>query len=312
MRLRLPKKTRYSWRTRITVQWFLVLAGIVASAPLLHASERMPVWVSILPQKYFVQQIGKDRVDVQVMVAPGASPYTYEPKPRQMVDLSKSRIYFAMGLPIERTWLKKIAATNPQMLLVHTDRGIQKIPKQPAFDLLENHHDHGLDYDHGPEGLDPHIWLSPPLVMMQARTILTALQLMDPAHHDVYETNYQAFVHEIIQLDRRLRKVFAGAKGATFLVFHPCWGYFAHTYGLKQLPIELEGKAPEPAQLAVLVQKGRQMNARAIFAQLPFSTKIARQLAHAMDARLLFVDPLAENWTQNLQQVAQQLKDVIE
>jgi zinc transport system substrate-binding protein len=38
------------------------------------------VTVSILPQKYFVEQIAKDYVNVNVMVVPGANQHTYEPK----------------------------------------------------------------------------------------------------------------------------------------------------------------------------------------------------------------------------------------
>ena len=78
-----------------------------------YASDRIPVFVSILPQQYFVQQIGKGLVDVQVMVQPGANPHIYEPKPRQMAVLSKTRLYFAIGVPFEDVWLKKIAATKP-------------------------------------------------------------------------------------------------------------------------------------------------------------------------------------------------------
>ena len=78
-----------------------------------HAADKIPVFVSIVPQEYFVQQIGKDLVEVQAMVRPGASPATYEPRPRQMADLSKTRIFFAIGVPFENFWLDKIAAANP-------------------------------------------------------------------------------------------------------------------------------------------------------------------------------------------------------
>ena len=63
------------------------------------AAERLSVFGSIVPQRYFVQQIGKNRADVQVMVQPGASAATYEPKPRQMAGISKARAYFAVGVP---------------------------------------------------------------------------------------------------------------------------------------------------------------------------------------------------------------------
>ncbi|MBW2436268.1 MAG: zinc ABC transporter substrate-binding protein [Desulfobacterales bacterium] len=99
------------------------------------AADPVPVFVSIAPQKYFVQQISKDLVNVQVMVLPGADPHTYEPKPRQMADLSKTQVYFAIGVPFEHIWLKKLGAANPDMKIVHTDGGIAKIP------MATHHHD---------------------------------------------------------------------------------------------------------------------------------------------------------------------------
>ena len=59
------------------------LSLAVISAAL--ADNKLQVFVSIAPQKYFVQQIGKELVDVRVMVQPGADPHSYEPRPRQMV-----------------------------------------------------------------------------------------------------------------------------------------------------------------------------------------------------------------------------------
>ena len=55
-----------------------------------HADNKIIVFVSILPQQYFVQQIGNDLVDVRVMVGPGQNPATYEPTPQQMAALSKA------------------------------------------------------------------------------------------------------------------------------------------------------------------------------------------------------------------------------
>ena len=52
------------------------------------AMDKPTVFVSIVPQKFFVQQISKESVNVEVMVQPGASPATYEPKPSQMAKLS--------------------------------------------------------------------------------------------------------------------------------------------------------------------------------------------------------------------------------
>jgi zinc transport system substrate-binding protein len=108
----------------ISATFLLICSGYA------QTGKKLAVFVSIPPQKYFVQQIGKQQLEIQVMVQPGASPATYEPKPRQMAAISRTQIYFAIGVPFEKTWLKKIAAANPDMQVVPTDHGIQKIPMQ--------------------------------------------------------------------------------------------------------------------------------------------------------------------------------------
>ena len=272
----------------------------------------MPVFVSIAPQKYFVQQIGKHRVAVHVMVPPGADPHTYEPKPRQMVNISRARIYFAVGVPFEKVWLHKIAAASPKMTIVHTDQGIAKIP------ITIHHHDeegqhHKTDKhqhvdEHANGGLDPHIWLSPPLVKAQAGTIMKALVTMDPSHRAAYEKNYEQFAAQIDHLDNELRLIFKDQQGHKFMVFHPSWGYFADTYGLKQIPIEIEGKDPKPAQLKKLIEHAREDGIRVIFVQPQFSTKSAALVAREIGGQVATADPLAEDWSGNLRVVANTFK----
>ena len=269
-----------------------------------HAAEKLPVFVSIVPQKYFVEKIGAKLVDVSVMVKPGASPATYEPKPRQMVAISRTRIYFSIGVPFEKAWMKKISATHPGMRVVPTDHGINKIP------LTEHRHqDEGKHPEHGI--LDPHIWLSPTLVMIQARTILKALQEVDPAHGPEYEINYKAFISQLSDLDVELKNTFSGVQGLEFMVFHPSWGYFANTYGLKQVSIEIAGKAPKPAQLKELIEHAKKNGIKFIFVQPQFSAKSAQLIAREIGGQVIFTDPLAEDWAGNLRAVARKFETAL-
>lgn len=289
------------------IAWFL-LSAVVFMGPITPAWGRTAgptrVFVSILPQKYFVKQIGKDRVDVRVMVQPGASPATYEPKPKQLVELSKTDIYFSIGVPFEKVWLKKIAAANPRMKVVHTDHGIVKIPM-----AANSHHDQEKHHNHGI--LDPHIWLSPPLVKMQAHTILSAFQQVDPSYGTVYQTNYHEFVSRINELDGQLKTLFAGKQGLRFLVFHPAWGYFAHAYGIEQVPIEIEGKDPKPARLKELIEYARENRIRVIFIQPQFSAKSAELVAKEIGGRVAVANPLAEDWMANLRKIANKFEAAI-
>jgi zinc transport system substrate-binding protein len=305
-----------------------VLIVIQVSAVAALAEETKPtVFVSILPQKYFVQQICNDLMDVEVMTLPGASPHTYEPKPSQMAALSKAKAYFAIGVPFERTWLDKFAAANPDLKIVHTDKNGEKMPMDVPHrhDEHEEGHGHegreheggeGGEKEHGEKGgeesrdhgdivLDPHIWLSPPLVLTQSETILEALVAIDPENAETYTANHGKFASKIQSLHEELKKDFAGKEGLRFMVFHPTWGYFAREYGLVQVPAEIEGKEPKPAQLKELIEKARERDIKVVFAQPQFSTRSAELISREIGGRVVLVDPLAPDWDENIRKVAE-------
>lgn len=294
--------------TALTVCLLLLLPAAEGKA------EPVPVFVSILPQKYFLEKIGGIHVDVSVMVLPGANYHTYEPKPTQMVALSKARLYFAIGAPFEDAWLRKFASANPAMRIVHTDEGIERIPME-----VHHHHDQveapkgkqpkkesAKEEHHGAE--DPHVWLSPPNVKIMARNIASALSEADPAHRTQYDENGRRFIQEIDQLDAELKGIFADRKGLQFMVFHPAWGYFAKAYGLKQVPVEIEGKEPKPAQLKRLIEEARRDGIKVIFVQPQFSARSAETIAKAIDGQVVFADPLHPDWAKNLREQAARFK----
>lgn len=295
------------------VTFFTVISVIAVLYGPAWAKTPVPLFVSIVPQQYFVQQIGKDKVHVSVMVQPGASPATYEPKPAQMARLSKTRLYFSIGVPFETFWLDKIASANPDMAIVHTDKGIKKQPMGAHHHEGENpaEKNHDRKSDHGHAGLDPHIWLSPRLVKIQAGHILDALATADPGNKDFYTANYNAFIKEIEALDQDLTQMLKDNAGMQFMVFHPSWGYFARDYKLKMIPIEIEGKNPKPAKLQALIRHARDQGIKVIFVQPQFSTKSAELVAKEINGRVIPANPLALDWLDNMKKMAEQFKEAL-
>lgn len=294
----------------------IVLFITVFSSSLSSAGEKQSVFVSILPQKYFVEQIAGDLVNVHVMVKPGASPATYEPKVSQMKKLAASQIYFAVGVPFEQAWLERIAGVNPQMRIVRTDAGIDKlIMGKHMHDDEENdtHEGHGHDDHENVQegGLDPHIWLSPQLVKKQATVICASLKELLPEQTTLFESNLIHFIKKIDDLDTELHQILAGKENLRFMVFHPSWGYFAQNYKLRQVPIEIEGKGPKSSQLRELILFARTEGIKVIFAQPQFSTKSAKLVAREIDGQVITVDPLAEDWYANMKIVAEKFRDAI-
>jgi zinc transport system substrate-binding protein len=92
------------------------------------------------------------------------------------------------------------------------------------------------------------------------------------------------------------------------MVFHPSWGYFARNYGLQQVPVEIEGKDPKPAQLKKLIEYAQKKQINVIFVQPQFSSRSAELVAKEIGGQVIFADPLASDWSDNLREVAQKFK----
>lgn len=277
--------------------------ALVLSAPPAHcAGEKMMTVVSIMPQKYFVRKIGGEHVRVKAMVRPGASPATYEPTPVQMVKLTEAEVYFAIGVPFENSWLPKINEINPEIKLVKTHKGVGKLPVQVKQNQKEN--TQGI--------LDPHIWLSPALVRIQAENIRDGLIRADPKNKKDYMRNFAAFAREINEVDEKLLQMFCDNPGKNrFMVFHPSWGYLARSYGLRQLAIERGGKSPGPRLLSAMVQEAKDMGIETVFVQPQFSAKSARVIADEINGEVVKIDPLAEDWEKNLLQAAEKIQKAL-
>lgn len=274
----------------------ILLTGISCSRKSQDAAKGISVFVSIPPQQDFVRRIGGDKVNVELLIKPGADPHTFEPTTKQMVRLSRAKLYFQIDMPFENRLLEKIRSMAPQLVIVDTTRGIKKraISKCTA-------HDHG---GHNHEGNDPHVWLDPMLVKIQGRHICDALKKIDPANADYYEANLQTFLADLDKLNADIAAKLAPVKGKTFFVFHPAFGYFADAYGLNQQSVEVDGKSPTMKQLQQLISNAGQHRAKVIFVEPQFSKTTAETVAKQISARVETLDPLSENYFANMRSIA--------
>ncbi len=277
---------------------FLSVGFPVSAFP--ETDNKMKVFVSILPQKYFVERIGGDFVDIEVMVGPGQSPATYDPTPRQMSDIEHARVYFQIGVPFENQMLRKIREIFRDLDIVDTQAGVE-LRRMETFD---DDHDNGQA--HG--ALDPHSWLDPRAVKIMARNICDELIKLDPDNRVVYESNLTEFHADLDSLDSTISRKLEPYRGRRIYVFHPVYGYFADRYGLKQVAVEIEGKAPRAKQLVDFIDRARADSIKVIFVQPQFSTKAAETIADAVGGKVMKVDPLAEDYLKNLKNIANYLE----
>ena len=262
------------------------------------------ITVSIMPQKYFVEKIGGKNVKVNVMIPPGVDLHNYEPKPQQLQSLNDAKAYITTGIAFETAWIDRIKAANQKMLIIDSTQGIERIP------MVEHHHEGAENYP-SEETLDPHIWLSPKLVKIQAQNIYDGLVKIDPKRQAEYQANLNNFITELDQLDQQISQKLTPLKNRKFIVFHPAWGYFAKDYNLEQESIEVGGQEPSAAELAKLISEAKQENIKVIFAQPEFNPSSAETIANELGGKVMFVSDLDENWSDNLLQVSELLSQTL-
>lgn len=284
----------------------LVLLSACQTAP---AQNQPPVdgvpqvTVSIPPQAFFVERIAGDTVSVNVMVQPGDNVHTYEPSPEQMKMVSSSQIFFSIGVEYEENWIPRFTDINPQMMVIDTAAGIQKIEAaDPHDDEVDAD---SQDSEPAGHGLDPHVWLAPDHGKRIAENILVALVALVPNNAEQFQKNYDSLIAEIDELDAKILTALANLNNRRFMVYHPAWGYFADQYQLTQFPVEIGGQEPSARELAELVKLARQENISVIFVQPAFNTANAETLANELGAEVVLIDPLEYDWLENLNTAAE-------
>ena len=260
--------------------------------PLL-ADSRPRIIVSIPPQKAFVEAIAGDSVAISVLLQPGQNPSNFSLSPKQLGQLSKADIYFSIGAPMEDFILPRIETNYGHIQMIDTSAGIRKR-------TLE-HHSHDDHHDHGHVHVDdPHVWLSPGLVKIQLRHYSRALKALLPERATEIDQQSEAFLKEVDLVDKALSQQLKELRGATIFVYHPAFGYFLDRYGLRQQTVELQGKQPSPRQLSALIAEAKAHQAKVVFVQPQFQRHSAQALAKAIGGTVEVMDPLAENYLDNL------------
>jgi len=290
----------------------MLLTGCGQSAPP-KPSGPLNVTVSILPQKYFINRIGGEKIHVNVMVGPGESPHTYEPKARQMTDLSNSSVYFKIGVEFEEAWMDRITSANPDMEIVDLSKEITHIPTASFYhentktfgdqivqEQEENEHQHN-------DQTDPHIWTSPQNGILIAQQIYLSLAELDPENEPFYQKNLNDLLADINNLQSQIQSALMENGTDKFLVFHPAWGYFSKEFGLEQIVVEVGGTEPSARELAAVISEAQNAGIHVIFAQPEFNTQTAEYIAEEINGSVILISPLAENWLENLSLIAEEI-----
>jgi zinc transport system substrate-binding protein len=269
-----------------TVIFFSLCLSVLLYSVTAYA-DKIKVVATIAPLADFAKQVGGNKVEVTLLLPPGASPHTYEPTPKVVREISQARLFLKIGSGLEFWADRMLQAASANIGIVDSSAGVDLIKG------ISHSHDHAHQRRDEQANTDPHIWLDPLICMEIIAKIETALSKADPANESYYKSNASAYTEKLRRLDREIAEKTKLFRNREYVTFHSAWNYFSRRYGLKVAAVieESPGKEPAPRHVKEIIEILKGLNTRVIFAEPQFSPKIAETIAREAGAKVLFLDP---------------------
>ncbi len=272
------------------------------TAPVDTGSRR--IVCTILPTYLFTRNLVVDVPGVEVRLLPLAAagcPHDYE------LSLAHAKLIAAADVVVLNGGLERFAGEgirriNSAAVQVEAWRdcieATRHPPRAPHNAPSDAHHAHDSDDAghpvHGSESVNPHVWLSPSLAMMQVRTIAAALAGVLPHHRDRLRKNEEAYIQRLDALRLEVEAVRHRLRTRRIVTTHDAFEYLVRDLGLGVLATIQPSPRIEPsaAEIARLVDMIRGGGAAAVFAEPGGSRVLAERIARDSGVRAHLLDPI--------------------
>lgn len=285
----------------------LFTCGCVSSPSGSEATDKMTIACTIPPQEEFIKAVaGNSDVTVMVMVPPGASPHTFEPTPSQIKGLESADLYIALGsgIEFENQWMDRIQKLYPDLTIINCSRTITLLPGS------DHHHEEVSENEseyHKEEGTDPHIWLSLNNAATIVRETCEGMSEQRPDMRGIFEENRDSYLEQLKKVDKQIKNSLKDLPSPIILVYHPAFGYFCNDYSITQMAVEENGHEPSARELGEIIDQAKSLNITLVFTEPESSTRQAETLARELNGKVILISPLAGNYLENMQIIAEKI-----
>ena len=239
---------------------------------------------------------------MRLLLPPGVDPHSWEPKPSDIVELSRADIFLYTGQRME-PWAGSFAGTIRKEGTV-----VAGVMDSLGFSQP--------DENFGPEGVvaggldhaeDPHFWLN---LSLSARTVEMIGELLaknDPGNKENYLTEAMEYGLKLLQLDETFKIGLKDCKSRLLVTGgHAAFGHLARRYNLEQVSVYgLSPDAePSPRHLAGIVQLVKEKKIQTVFSEELMNPRMAQVLSRETGTKVLVLNPAgnltAEQWQRGI------------
>ena len=244
--------------------------------------ERTPIVVTSTYALYDVASfIAGEYIDVRLLLQPGMEVHSFEPTPKDVALLHKSKLFLYNGAGLE-PWVERFA------------KGINSIDMSGFVTLqkaLHHHHHHSSSHN----GFDPHYWLDITNQQKISKIIAQKLAQLDPKHKDVFMQNAQRYMEKLEALDQEYHQGLQSCKKDTIFVNHNAYSYLARRYGFKVdslVGLSPDAK-PSPKAIEEILKEIKDEKIKVIFGESFENNNVVKMIAKDSGVSFEILHPLA-------------------
>lgn len=231
--------------------------------------------------------IAGDHVEVKNLMPGIVDAHHWEPTSDLIRSLNESQALFLNGAGFE-PWIESLKNS--------LDDTVQVVDLSEGVDIIEIEDEHGHDHeeeeeheehDHG--GKDPHYWLSPAAVKVQAKNIVKALSSILPEEKKTFEDNLSKVEERLTKLEKDYGEKLKPYSGRALVVPHEAFTYLAEAFDLKQIAVEnvfSEGE-PDAKRLGEIVDEVKEEGTHVVFYDAYGDSKVADTIAEAIGGSVM-------------------------
>ena len=246
--------------------------------------------VTKVDENYLAPTNNFTNVDIKLLIKPGMETHSFDPTPKDIIDIQNADIFIYMGGHSE-TWVEKILATS------------NKLPKKiiklkDVVEISDSHHHHETEeeHNHNEHEEDEHFWTDSKNAIKMISTILENIIEVDNEktngkNIDEYKVNANAYINQIKKINSEIKNT-VDKSSNKLLIFGDRFPftYFAEEYNLDYLSA-FDGCSSavevKTSKIAELIDTAKEKNSKAIFKIEMSNGKIAQTIADATGAKIL-------------------------
>ena len=272
----------------ITILAFFFFPSCQRNEKMTAGQKKLKVVATLFPLYDFARQVGREKVEANLLLPPGVEAHAFEPRPADIKRIQDSDIFLFTNKLME-PWVGGLlkGIDTRSLTIVDTSKGIT---------LLQRSSKHGdEERAHADESgnADPHIWLDLSNAMRMVDMIASQFIVKDPRDKDFYAKNADEYKKKLEELDKKYKNTLSYCRNRVIVhAGHFAFGYLTKRYGITYVSA-YKGFSPDaeptPRRLVEITKNVRKYGVNYIYYEELAAPRVAEVIANETGCGLLLL-----------------------